>query len=441
MAPNEDSLPTVQLDQASLQKLVEQHVGRMLASRGVGEDALKAMAKSDSLQKKMAYVEAIWRNGGFVRREDRAMFKSDAEAWENRITYKKLVDALATPDITVLMPRVISNIVKEAVEPRLVLTSLLRPIRFSAGTHITFPAMSAMRGVQEMAEGENYPELESPRFAGIQTVKMGKTGGCVAITEEVLRYSQWDIMSMLFQAAGRAFARHKEQRVSNLISDNAVVAYDNAGGASDHGNTSGRDLNGSENNTLRLDDLYVVYADLVNDGFIPNTLLMNPMGWLIFARDPSMRAFGFANGGPLFRTVSGPGGMSPAWDPNYGTRSTSTQLSYSSGHYSDVPSLFPAPLQIVVSPMISHDSGANTTDMFMCDREELGVMVIDEDIMTDRFEDPRKDISFVKLRERYGLTVLNEGYAARKIAAISLAKGYDFEDKGTWDFATAPLPT
>src|SRR3990167_6135801 len=442
MSSNEE-LPPIHIDQDALASLVRQQVSSIMEENGLGEDALKILGDRDKMDKKMSNIRRIWANNGFVNPSDKFRFATAQDAWNERVTYPALLDALSTPDASILMPRVISQIVREAVEPQLTLTGLLRRIYFSAGTHITFPAVSAMSGVADMGEGEEYPELLGPRFAGTVTVKMGKVGASVRVTEEVLKYSQWDVMAMLLQGGGRAMARHKEQKVFNHISDNAVLSFSNSSPSSaDNGKTTGRDLNGHRNNTLRLDDLFVAYADLVNDGFLPNTLLMNPMGWLIFARDTSMRAFGFANGGPLFRTAQGSAGIDPSWDPHLGKRSTKAQLSNSSTHFVDVPSLFPVPLAIIVSPFVTFDTTANTTDIFMCDREELGLMVVDEDVVTDSFDDPKRDIRFVKLRERYGICILNEGAGARKLQAVSTKRGYDFEDQKTvWDLAAAALGT
>jgi len=427
----------------NINELVDTAVQDRLNKLGLApEDASTVINNRAKEHEKEAQVRALLDNNGFLDSEARHRFASGKEAWEARVSYNELVDALSTTQFEHLIPRVISQVVREAIEPQLNLTRLLRPIRFSAGTQITFPAVSAMAGVRDMGETDEYPELQGPRFAGTMTVVIGKVGCSVRVTEEVLRYSQWDIMSMLMRGAGRALARHKEQKVANLLTQNAILSYDNdTPGNAVNGSTTGRALTGAANSTLRLDDLFVVYAQMVNDGFIPNTILMNALGWLIFARDPSMRAFGFANGGPLFRTVQGASGTDPSWDPALYQRPTAQNLSYSSQTFVDVPNLFPVPLALVISPFINHDISGNKTDLFMVDREELGLLVIDEDVMTDQFDDPKRDMRMVKFRERYGLQLLNEGQAARRFANISLDRGYDFEDTKTgWDLATAPLP-
>lgn len=438
----ETELPTVGIDRESLDRYIQSRVQEII-NAPEATDALTALSRTDSLNKKFRIAKAIFCNNGFLAPQDELFFESKKDREEARLSYNALVDAMSSPDAAVLIPKVMSEIMREAVEPQLVLTSLFRRIRFSAGPSVSFPAMSAMSGVKDMAEGEEYPELMGPRFAGVVNITMGKVGCKVRITEEILRWSQWDIMNMLITGAGKAMARHKEVKCANLISDSAKVSFDNDNPAnSDHGKTTGRAIDGTGNGTLRLDDLFTVYADLVNDGFIPNTLIMNALGWLIFARDATMRAFGFLHGGPLFRTAQGAPGLDPSWKPNLNKHPSASELSLSSTRFVDVPALFPVPLTIVVSPFVNFDTTNNKTDIFMVDREELGLMVVDEDLMTDSFDDPHRDIRLVKFRERYGLATLNEGLAIRKIANVSTAKGYDFEDdKTTWDLATNALPT
>jgi len=438
MAPYDNYL------KGAVDKLVGEAVTAELSRRGLSpEQAQDTLTATGKEHDKERLIRAVMTHNGYFDSEAVHKFASPEEAWEGRMTWKALVDTLSTTNFTHLIPRVVSEVVREAVEPQLVLTRLLRQIRFSAGTTVNFPAVSGMSGVKDMGETDNYPELVAPRFAGMMTVTIGKVGCAIRITEDMVKYSQWDIMGMAFRGAGRAMARFKEGKVANLMSDNAVVSFDNSGATSTHGSTTGRDIDAAFNNTLRLDDLFRVYADMVNDGFIPNTLCMNAMGWLISARDPSMRAVVFQHGQtPIMHPHQGDPGLNPHWQPNLGPQAGSTNLNYSSSTYVDVPHLFPVPLTILVSPFISYDSTASTTDLFMLDREEFGLLVVDEDVMTDQWDEPNRDIRMVKFREKYGMQLLNNGYAVRKLAGISLDRGYDFEDsKAVYDIATATLPS
>jgi hypothetical protein len=435
------------IDEKAFDGYISEKIEAAFASRGVTEDARTAFKKADDHDKKFDLALRIFRNNGFLTPQDSTKFRDTQERDAARVKWGELVDAIATPDVTLLMPRVVTQIAKEAIEPQLTLTPLLRTLRFTAGTSMTFPAVSAMSGVADMAEADEYPELIGPRFAGTVTAKMGKVGCAVRITEEMLRYSQWDVMRMMIQGAGKAMARHKEVKVANLILDNAVVSFDNTNpGSSTNGATTGRDINGDFNDTLTLDDIFVTYSDLINDGFIPNTILVNAAGWLIFARDPAMRAFNWLHGsGPLWKTPSGSNAQ--PWQggeagQEWQSPVTAANLLYKSTLQIPVSPMFPVPLQVVVSPFINYDSVTKKTDLIVCDREELGMMVVDEEMVTDQWEDPNRDVRRIKFRERYGFCVLNEGQAIRKLANVSTNRGYDFEnDKTNWDLATSPLPS
>lgn len=262
----------------------------------------------------------------------------------------------------------------------------------------------------------------------------------VRITDEMLRYSQYDVMNMHIRAAGRAMARHKETKIFNMINAEGTTVFDNNVG---NKQTSGRDSAGAGNGTITLDDLLVMYSKIVEQGFIPNALLMSPLGWLIFARDPILRAFGFANGGPIFTPLQGEPGLARSWYAGGQNVGPTAQAQYASSTYANVPNLFPAPLRIIVSPFVSYTAASGSTaaytNIFMCDTNELGILVVDEDIMTEEWDDPARDIRSVKLRERYGLGILNEGKAIAVAKAINIKRSYDFEDALTWQAGSGSL--
>jgi hypothetical protein len=54
----------------------------------------------------------------------------------------------------------------------------------------------------------------------------------------------------------------------------------------------------------------------------------------------------------------------------------------------------------------------------MFDSNELGVLIVDEDVTTEEFDDPKVDIKKIKLRERYAIGILNEGQAIAKISNV-----------------------
>jgi len=414
----------------SLHAIVQGEVSRQLDGKE------PESGKPKTLDQRVRQLKAIWDNNGVdpMGRTDERL------TWEALCKMAK--DSAASPDIQLMIPKVISEFVREPLDWNMVLTGLLQRMSFQNGQQIVFPAVGAMGGVNlDMAEGEEYPEL-SVDMAGTVVARIGKVGIAVRFTEELLRYSMFDVMALHLRAAGRALARWKETKVANMILAEGDISFDNA--SASYSNTSGRDSGGAANGGITIDDLLVMYADLVNEGFVPNALLMNPMGWLIFARDPTMRAFGFMNGGPLFQTYQGQISYANEfkqgpWGPLAG-RSAGLGSENIATTYTNVPRLFPYPLQIIVSPVIPFDSTNLTTDIIMCDTNELGILIEDEPPTTDQWRDPTVDIEKVKIRERYAIGLLNQGRAVRTAKNVKITRSYDLDDALTWQAGSGALP-
>lgn len=453
----------VEVQDMVLQQVISESVDRYLAKilpDGLME-RIKARNETGKLpilnnEQRLAYALRIWRNNGWLDRNHDPIQIERHKRDERRIKVHQLIDAINTSareakevlgkdkslladfqqptDASILLPQVITTVVREAVEPLMVLTSMMRRIQFS-GEAITFPAVGAFTA-EDMAPTQEYPE-RALEFGGQVVAKIGKVGVAVRFTDEMLRYSLWDVMTMHLQAAGRAMARHKEKKAANLITSEGTAIFDNSGGASTRGFTTGRDANGDGNGSLSLQDLFQMFADLLNAGFVPNTLLMNPMGWLIFAQNETLRSFGFANGGPLWGAIQGMPGVAPAFGGNGGVNlykanapavNNSPAAMPNATLMSPVPSLFPAPLSIVVSPFIGFDQANQATDIIMCDRNELGVLIEDEPLVTEQFDDPSRDMTKVKMRERYAFALDNEGHSVATALGVRIRKGYDWED-------------
>lgn len=359
-----------------------------------------------------------------------------------RMTIK---DALSTTNAPMLFPKVISNIVKEAVEPLLVGSALLTKVRAAYGQSISFPAVGALIAA-DIAEGQEYPERSLQIGGATVVANIGKSGVAVKLTEEMIRYSQWDVVGMHLRAAGRAMARHKEQKIFNYIRAMGVTCFDNiTPGNSLFGVCHGRDIQGYANGSVTMDDVFDAYAQVLTQGFMPNTLLMHPLTWTMFVKDAQLRAFVQANGGGTFFASwrGNPAGRAP-WDAsslggrgvsggqNIVPGKTSTGDTSPSGLTAsdllaypqdidsapELPNYLNVPLLIVVSPFVPFDARRKLTDIYMFDRNELGVLLVDEELTTEEWTDPARDIQKIKVRERYGIGILNEGQAIATIKNV-----------------------
>jgi hypothetical protein len=426
-------------------KVLEGPLGELIEQCAAMKAQDSSKPSSKSFEDRANWVREIWSNNGFEDARD----QYDSSKRDLKVRYLEdlcsadtYTDAVSTSDIPLLIGRVISEVVKEAAEPILVGTTLLNRISFSAGPTITFPAMGAIQAF-DIAEGMEYPEQTMPT-AGTTTCTIGKSGLKVRFTEETIRYSRYDVMGMHLRAAGRALARHKEEKIFTHINSLGETVFDNVDPSSAVlGATTGRGIDGNYNGTITMEDLLDMYARVVSYGFIPNTLIMHPMAWTIFAKDPTMRSWAFAQGGPIWQGRQGspglspqsgePMGMGPYWHaPN--TATTQTPL----------PSIFPEPMTLIITPFVPYDSSSYdnpVTSIMMCDRMELGALVVDEEISTEEWDDPARDIRAVKFRERYGIAILNEGKAVAVAKNVVVARAYDYEDRSNWDVATATLPS
>ncbi len=344
-------------------------------------------------------------------------------------------DAISTPSSPLTFKRVISEVVQEAVEPNLIGTSLLNRIDYDGyGTTITFGTMGAVAGIQlDMAEGQEYPEFGIQTGNGTVTANIGKSGLALKVTEEMIKYSQWDIIGLHLRQAGYAMARNKERKIFDLVNRLGVVVFDNDNPASaEIGRTSGRDLTGAGNGSMTVDDLFDMYAKTLERGFTPNVCLVHPLAWATFLKDPVLREFALQSGGVNGAWFNGlPSNVMPstpdvwkslgkmqgptAMDPSREEREPTQQSSM------NMPGLFPfGGLQIIPSPNVPFDTVNKTTSIIMMDTSNLGAIVVAEDPMSEQWDDPARDILKIKIRERYGMVLFNEGLAVSVAKNVSV---------------------
>lgn len=345
-----------------------------------------------------------------------------------------LQDAVNTPMASMSFKRVITEVMQEAIEPILVGSKLLTMIRMDAyGTQINFGTLGAIGPADlSMAEGQEYPEFSIQRGGGTATANIGKHGIAVKITEEMLKFSQWDVMGLHVRQASRALARHKEKLIFNLINNAGVVVFDNANPTTaEIGRTTGRSLTGAGNGSMTVDDFYDMYAKSMERGFTPNVVLCHPLAWAAFVKDPNMRAIVLETGnGSWFNGL--PENVYPsltnAWKE--ATRqsgipsSNPTRAEREGTQQSRIgfPVMFPfGGLTVIPTAFVPFDTNTKTTSIIMMDTSEVGAIVVAEDPTMEEWKDPARDIYKLKMRERYGFALFNQGHA------ISVARNVSIE--------------
>jgi HK97 family phage major capsid protein len=406
------------------------------------------------IKKAVAKTRQIWDSNGFVpgvreRISIQDLAQRDIRRKRDWANNNNMVDGVFSTDQPLIIPRVIEEMIREPIEPTVALTPLLQRINVSnAGTTISFPAVGDAMVAADIAEGAEYPE-SSLEFAGQVTAKIGKSGIAAKLSEEMIRYSMYDVMGMHIRAAGRALVRHKERKVASLIFNNGVTVFDNS--ASGY-HTSGRGSDGNGNKTMTLDDILIMYADMVNEGFIPNTMIVHPFSWFGFVRDPVMRHLFLNLGqGNYYQNFEGNVGSAPSFSANNMINSTTLGTS-SAGASSDnvaqvattyvTPGILPVPMRVIVTPYQEANITSRNATITLADSSRLGMLLVDEEVTTDEFEDVLRDLYKIKFRERYGLALHDNGQAIRHAKGVNWwNRSYNLDDMLTWEAGTGVLPT
>lgn len=318
----------------------------------------------------------------------------------------KLSEFLATPSAQILIPRVIIGTMREAAEPMYIGTKMLTKIRLKGpGQSMIFPSIGPMRAY-DVAEGQEIPQ-ETIDWQTHETpeIRVGKSGLRLQFSEEMVNESQWDVISMMIKQAGRAMARHKELKAFHQFQKHGHTVFDNAIRAEKpEAGTTGLDRLGNFNDTFAAEDFLDLIIAVMANEYTVTDVLMHPLTWTVFAKNELMGSL-----------LSSPYTNYPA----KGNNPSNMKLGPDS-----IQGRIPFSLQVQLSPFIPLDKKSRRFDVYAVDRNNIGVLLVKDDIKTDEFKDPSRDIRNVKMIERYGFGIQNEGKAIAVARNISMDKSY-----------------
>ena len=145
------------------------------------------------------YVADIIRNRGQLPdSEERISWKTFAETIS-----PKNRDLVRSSEITPLLQKSMEILIREPVEPSLVVTGLYNRVQSQGlNTQILAGAMGAVYA-QDIQEHGTYPEVNFQIGGAVSTAWIGKSGIAASFTDEALRYSTWDIMATTLAAKGQ----------------------------------------------------------------------------------------------------------------------------------------------------------------------------------------------------------------------------------------------
>lgn len=402
----------------------------------------------------------------FSEKKDRNAFINVVDAFNSRgrmlddktgtIEKFTLKDLVTKEDLMRFIPQTVETVVREAIEPNLfIVDRLFQSVTVEQGTRIQIGALGAMEAGRVGSAGE-YPErmldLDGGDMVAITTDKYGIK---ISLTEEVVQQNQFDVVNIWLRAAGKAMARCKERAGAKLINEMGYPIFNNVSPAASYcGSTTGRNIAGVTNGSMTANDVFEMYAYLLNRGFSPDTILIHPLAWKVWATDTEMREVVLAQS----TVAQVQGKAAPNWGTShfgYGLRTTGTGTETTSGNsikgpnpwvqtlnplgatWNIRPSYLPSPLQVIVTPFVPFSYGSAgierldtgcTTNIIMVDSSNCAVIGQTEQVRTDRWTDPERDIVNIKLREAWGMAALEQGKGIAKASNIAVAKNYNFEN-------------
>lgn len=358
-----------------------------------------------------------------------------------------LNDAISTPDIHNLLSVTTQILLREPVEPMMVIADLFTKVQAQGlQQNILLGAIGSAAEAQDIEEGGTVPEISFNLGGGMQTVMIGKTGIGASYTKEALKYSTWDIWSLNMKSMAKALRRLKEQKAVAFLKTLGVELYNNlTPSTSMFGVTTGRGLDMAPNGSLRMDDLMHAIAHMTEEGFPPDVILVNPQFYFLFVRDPVLRSL-FANvgNGEYFRPWNGVTGPQDPWSngamgamgPSLGnqiTRGGSPAGGEATGIAGrehgmtaspTIPSYFPWQIRVIVSPFIPFDPDTLLGDIILLSSGNVGYLLQEEEPVETQWEDKARDVLFVKFIERYNFAVAHEGQGVGVLKNVKLVDNY-----------------
>ena len=324
-----------------------------------------------------------------------------------------LMDFLATPQAKVLIPRVIIGTMRKAADPVYMASNFYKKIRMKSGQAVMFPSIGVMRA-HDVAEGQEIPQetIDWQTHKG-SLIQIGKAGVRVQFTEEILKDAEFDIVGMMLSEAGRAMARLKEQKAFIEFQGHSWDVFNNNLRAQDPvkwalAGTTGVDYNNVLNDTLSVDDLLDLVISVYNNEYTPTDLIMHPLVWSVFARNGLT------------------GSLTATQDGNAKREQPSSTFKLGPD---SIQGRLPFAFNVNLSPFAPIDKENKTFDIFCVDGNNVGVQIVKDDLTTEEFRDPARDIRNVKTIERYGFGTFNEGRAICAAKNISMAKSWPIPER------------
>lgn len=342
--------------------------------------------------------------------------KKFLENWERGEDKAPLsfAEALHSNDASIMFKRVISDMLVQPIETDYIgQTILSRTIRLDGARTAMFPAMGAIVA-GDLSETGEYPEQQPSFTEHMLELKVQKAGLMLAVSEEVIEDSMWDVFGLYVTMASNACDRWKEEKIFKEALSKANTVFDNTMTGESEALTSGKDVDGALNGSVSFLDLMEIFGGVMTNGYTVTDLLMHPMCWVMLAKDPRL-LFHLLTTGAYGQSVPVPG-----LDAN----SIQKNLPFGS-------------VNVVVTPQMPFDykrsialngvpqDPCNIGNIIALDRKASLLVLQRDDKHMEEFKAQTRDIHYLKVAERYAVGALDMGRGIAAIRNIRLVQNHE----------------
>lgn len=379
---------------------------------------------------------------------------------EERVNIEELRDLITSEDILPLLPRVVTRVIAEAIEPNLLIVpNLFTRLDIPNAQHIEIASIGALTA-SKVPAGSEFPQQTLPYDTSGQSVAItvSKYGLAVNVAQEVIEDSMFDVITLWLRAAGAALARLKESQGMKLLDTAGITLFDNTSPTtSELGICTGRNIAGTANGTMTLNDLFDMYVYGAQRGFIPDTMVINPLAWKTFATDPLMKEV-VLSGSVLASRRMPLGTFAPGWQAwlgGLGTKLGPTGAENNTGPNPYVNTLnplgatfnlpptnvLPSPLKVIVTHVVPFQSrGAKKplVNIILADSQRAGVLVQAKEPETNEADIFTRQIRQIQIHERYGFGMFDQGKGVWVARDVVADQNYVFDNANNVTLAALP---
>ena len=381
-------------------------------------------------------------------------------------------DAMFSKDYPELFLNATSIFLANNIFPAMVVTeNLFDQIPYNGDAEsITIRTIGGTR-IYEVAEGAEYPETGSAvnDQAYRMHFEMKKYGAKVGATREMISSDNWGILAAtLVDMRKKMDLIREDMNTKMLINEAGFVMMDNANpDLSELGTTSGRGIDGAQNGTLGVDDIYEIFAHQQMRGIYIDTIIIHPFAWSLWARDPEMqegllgsnvvympggsaaKGWGgiFGPYGPDFSKYGGDaaGATNPGVSELYnklgvGSSYEFPQLTAMGATFKVNPKYCPV-TKIIVSPYVPYSKISKddipqsedkyATDIIFADSNKGGVELIKETPNMESWGDVEREIEYIKIRAKWGKALKDQGRGICVAKNVIMDRTYAFSISAT----------